>query len=195
MQVWIGGQFIAVEVQERQDGWNAWNYPVQFGERLEQVAVGKDVVARAEHYGHERDLYVLVARHAATAAAAGPGGHVGPIGEAELQALWTRAGQGHIEKVASGCLLLLVAALHRQRPLDVLGLAASLQRSVWEIQSALRVLYDYGAVILDGAQVPNPLDQSLHAARLGVRLAKTPPDLARLVEFAEALARTTDGIR
>lgn len=193
MQVWIAGQFIPVEVGDRQEAWNASAFPVQIGQRMEQVPVSADVVARAVQSGHERDLYVLVGRAAAQAATVQRGSLV-PVNDVDLQALWTRAGQGQFEKTAAACLHLLLAAKHRQRQLDVLSLAASLQRSVWEVMSALRILHDYGAAFVEGG-TPEPSDQSLGAARAAVRLATDVPDVARLVAFAEALARTTDGIR
>ena len=196
MQVWLNGQFIEVNVLDAQGGYGGYAYPVQGVGRQEMVQVAMDVVQRAQQSGHERDVHVLIGRNAA-AAFVQPGLPIQPVHAGELQNLWTLAAQGQFEKTASRALYLLLAARHRQKALDVLSIAASLQRSAWEVMSALRLLHDYGAIVFGagshgGGQVPDPADTTVVAARHGVRLASDSPDVARMTQFADGLARVTD---
>jgi transposase len=198
MFVWHAGQFVELEVMDRQMGYGNVVYPVieALGMRRQvAVQVAQDALAYADQSGHERDVRVLSAKAAAAGlATASPTPTAATITLGELQQLWALAGQGQSEKTAARLLHLLLAARHRNKALDVLGAAASLHRSAWEVLTAARLLYDYGALVYDNGRVPEPADTSLQAARASISLPPNPPDVARLVAFADALAKTIDGI-
>jgi hypothetical protein len=192
MQVWLNQQFVAVEVGEPQLYGNAYVCGVQLPGRADGVQVAMDAYATAQQYGHLRDLTVLAARSAA-AAIQRPGTALVPVTNAELQALWSLAQQGQTEKLAAQVVTLLLAAWHRQKPLDVFSIAASLKRSVWDVLGALKLLHGYGAIVY-GQGVPDPADLTPQAGRVSVKLASEPPNVAQLVAFTDALARSVDSL-
>lgn len=144
MQVWLNGQFIEVNVLDAQGGYGGYAYPVQGVGRQEMVQVAMDVVQRAQQFGHERDVHVLIGRNAATAFLQ-PGVAIQPVHAGELQNLWTLAAQGQFEKTAARALYLLLAARHRQKSLDVRSAADAgryggdvVDRDAWRLSLTLR---------------------------------------------------------
>lgn len=198
MYVYVHGMFLMVQLNDGSYGQNAFNqgygntnWTAQVHDRQVALHVGYDAVQMAQQTGQPTDVQVLAARNAAEAYLSG---QAAPIDAASLQNLWNQAQRPELERTAARILYLLLAARHRQVQLDVLSAAASLNRSMWEVLSALQVLHSYAAVRFGTGQVPNPVDTGGWQATAPIVLGSEPPDLSRLGPFADALYRTNEAI-